>query len=441
MALDQSSPTALQQAGIDWVLREVEAGTPVVALLGLAGTGKTTLIPHLVARCAERKRPVVVATPTHRAAFVLRQKGLVGVGTVHSTALTAYFTPPYAAALRYLGGWGATREGNLQALDDECDADKIPSLLHGQKDEAAHYAALAEDYDPQKVLTSLGIHGRDYFDGFGPKPPSPGVLIIDEASMVGVEMLALCRQVFRSIVLVGDPGQLPPVRETPTLATVPGFLLTDIHRQAHGSPLIHLAHRTREGFRFWRRPLQAYYPAIERTAHLEAWKCMQFPLLVWRNATRVACTHLIRATLGYPPDALAEDEPLVCRSTDAAARVDGWYNNGLFRVTATDPYDSRLLTVADALTGEEQQVVAHLEELDGANIPLDAIPFRFGYCLTAHTAQGGEWPAVAISGPDLKSFEGYAYHHERMDELAQWAYTALTRAKGQVALLEAHQFI
>ena len=98
------------------------------------------------------------------------------------------------------------------------------------------------------------------------------------------------------------------------------------------------------------------------------------------------------------------------------------------------------VTLIDDLTGEERLALIHLEEFDGDNIELDAIPFRFGYCLTAHTAQGGEWPTVYISGPDLRSYAGYCWHQECLDDLARWAYTAVTRAKEQLGLLTQHQF-
>ena len=70
------APTALQQQGIDWLCARVEAGESVSALTGYAGTGKTTVIPHLRTRLLEMGRSVTLAAPTHRAAAVLRSKGL-----------------------------------------------------------------------------------------------------------------------------------------------------------------------------------------------------------------------------------------------------------------------------------------------------------------------------------------------------------------------------
>jgi ATP-dependent exoDNAse (exonuclease V) alpha subunit len=149
---------------------------------------------------------------------------------------------------------------------------------------------------------------------------------------------------------------------------------------------------------------------------------------------------MIREALGYPADRLVPGEPLVCRATDKAARVDKLYNNSLWRVAEVSATDQREVVVIDE-DGEERHVLLHLEDLDGDNIELDHIPFRFGYCLTAHTAQGGEWPTVYISRPDLLSYAGYSWHHHRPDDVAKWAYTAVTRAKERLVLLGQHCFV
>jgi hypothetical protein len=129
----------------------------------------------------------------------------------------------------------------------------------------------------------------------------------------------------------------------------------------------------------------------------------------------------------------------VCRSSSQDDRLLGFYNNGLYRVMAVDAHDARLVTVADAL-GDEQTITIHLEEVDGEQIPYQAIPFRFGYCLTAHTAQGGEWPTVYISRPELMKYVSTARTPERQGERAQWTYTAITRAKDTLVFLTHHTF-
>jgi hypothetical protein len=100
--------TPHQADTLAWVVCRVQAGAALVALRGLAGTGKTSLIPPLVAALRTDTCSVLIGAPTHRAAHILRQKGLVDAATVHSLCTTAYFTPEYADAVRWLGGYAAT---------------------------------------------------------------------------------------------------------------------------------------------------------------------------------------------------------------------------------------------------------------------------------------------------------------------------------------------
>ena len=67
-------------------------------------------------------------------------------------------------------------------------------------------------------------------------------------------------------------------------------------------------------------------------------------------------------------------------------------------------------------------------------MPPDAIKFRFGYALTAHTAQGGEWPTVYIDKQELYAYARTCTKRNRQVEFQQWSYTAITRAKVTLAL-------
>jgi exodeoxyribonuclease-5 len=439
--------TPHQQNALDWVVTRIKTGAPLVALRGLAGTGKTTLIPALRAALSTGTRGVLVGTPTHRAAMILRRKGVLDAATVHSLCLTPYFTDEYTTALCWLGD-----DANMSDADDDTDndeygpddapplvLDRLAELGYSQTPEALY--ALRGAYPAPAILASIGIHGRHHLIGFRHKPASTGILIIDEASMVGHVLLALCQKVFRQIILVGDPGQLAPVQDVAVLDTVEGVQLSEIHRQAADSPLLRLAYRAREGHPFWRRGLAAYAPAAAAYQAVPAHLFLEAPLITWKNATRLSCTRMIREALGYPADQLVVGEPLVCRSTDQATRVDGFYNNALFRAAKVAADDAREVTLIDDLTGEERVALVHLEEIDGDNVELDAIPFRFGYAITAHTAQGGEWPHVYISKPSLVSYAGFCWHQDRLGDLARWSYTAITRAKQGLGLLTQHCFL
>jgi hypothetical protein len=434
--------TPQQQDAVNWLVSHVTAGEPLLALRGLAGTGKTSLIPALQTALRAEGRTTTLAAPTHRAAMILRTKGL-DASTAHSTALVPYFTADYRRACAWLGE-ELPVPVDVQHREPQPDVDGLPWLV---------YAAVTPDlergkalkrqrrYKAQRRLMSLGISGKDHFIGFAPKA-GEGVLIIDEGSMVGASMLALCQDAYPQIVLVGDPGQLPPVKDTAILATVPGVDLTEMHRQAADSPIVQLAYQARKGDAFWASldtdPLSVGAP-VRAVSEVSARRFLTCPLLVWRNDTRVTSTHAIRQALSYPRATLHVGEPLVCRSTAQEDRALGLYNNGLYTITAVSGADPRLITIKDAL-GDIQELRVHLEELDGDAIDPRAVPFRFGYCLTVHTAQGGEWPRVYVSLPDLRAYAGFTQHQRLQEELAQWTYTALTRAKTHLRFLTQHTF-
>lgn len=74
------------------------------------------------------------------------------------------------------------------------------------------------------------------------------LIVVDEFSMVGKRMANDLLSFGVPILAMGDPGQLPPVKDEDFLALgEPDFFLSEIHRQAEGNPIIHLSRLAREG--------------------------------------------------------------------------------------------------------------------------------------------------------------------------------------------------
>lgn len=441
--MNEVTLTPHQQGALDWIVAKLIDGAPLIALRGFAGSGKTTLIKPLRAALAALDKTALVGSPTHRAAMILRQKGIQDADTLHSHALMPYFTPDYKRAAAWLGE-------EVQARSDaeapKPDVEGLPWLVHEtvqpQLEWGRDLLRLRGKHKAKRLLSSIGISGKEHFAGFGAKT-GQGLLIIDEASMVGRDLLTICQQAFRQILLVGDPGQLPPVKDEAMLSEVEGIDLTEVHRQAQDSPILQLATRARQGEPFWQDALTADAlargDAIQVVSHTDAARLRTAPLLVWRNSTRIACTHVIRTALGYSKERLEVGEPLVCRSTSQEDRVLGFYNNGLYTVVAVDPDHPRRVTLEDAM-GDLETVIVHMEEADGKQVSPEAIPFRWGYVLTAHTAQGGEWPLVHLSLPELWLYAGVQGKRGRQEDVAQWTYTAITRAKQTLCFMTQHQF-
>lgn len=435
--------TSSQEAAVEAIVAQLVAGQPLVILKGLAGTGKTSVIPAICHALSLHDIETVVGAPTHRAVMILRKKGLSTAETVHALATMTYYTADYARAVRWLG-----EEVNvhLDAEPPHADVEGLPWLVYEAVKpdvQQAHNVARQRNYSAKRRLQSLGIDGKDYMTKPGPRD-GRGVLIIDEASMVGKEFLAICQEAFPQVLLIGDPGQLAPVKDEMILDTMDGILLTEIHRQAAESPIIQLAYKAREGQPFAQSELTAWAlqhgESIQVCSQLAAQALRHAPLIVWRNEVRTTCTKAIRHALGYPADGLVLGEPLVCRSTSREDRALGFYNNGLHTIVELFVEHPRKATVQDDL-GNTETVTLHLEELDGGKPPPQSIPFRFAYCFTAHTSQGGEWPLVHISLPEVWLYHRSARKPGAIDERKRWGYTASTRAKETLCFLTQHEFL
>ena len=112
-----------------------------------------------------------------------------------------------------------------------------------------------------------------------------------------------------------------------------------------------------------------------------------------------------------------------------------------YELTATVILDT-LTTDAPALTREQQQQLFDRVMADYADIPLkadrmkavrndpfyNALQVKFGYAVTCHKAQGGQWAHVYID-------QGYMTDDMVNDDYLRWLYTAFTRATDHLFLV------
>lgn len=62
----------------------------------------------------------------------------------------------------------------------------------------------------------------------------------------------------------------------------------------------------------------------------------------------------------------------------------------------------------------------------------NALQVKYGYAITCHKAQGGEWDTVVVDFSDGRG--------KRNEDYFRWAYTAITRAKMQLLTINAPRF-
>lgn len=260
------------------------------------------------------------------------------------------------------------------------------------------------------------------------------LVIIDECSMVDEEIGRDLLSYGTKILVLGDPGQLPPVKgEGFFTAARPDVLLTEIHRQARDNPIIRLATDVREGRELQRGDYGAVrivgYDQIDTATVTEADQC-----LCGKNATRLSNNRHMRVELGLDtPNGdvphPVQGERLVCLRNN---KEKGTLNGSLWTVLSS--YEEGAFTrmsVAPEDGGSEVSIRTRNEFFLGREKDLEWFvlkrtdQFTYGYFLTVHKAQGSQWDNVVLFD-ESSVFRSAA---------SNWLYTGITRAAKQLTVV------
>lgn len=90
--------------------------------------------------------------------------------------------------------------------------------------------------------------------------------------------------------------------------------------------------------------------------------------------------------------------------------------------------DSEQLYQAVSMEHDHHQTPSEQAKTMGEDPYLHALQVKFGYAVTCHKAQGGQWPAVFVD-------QGYLTPEMMGTEYIRWLYTAITRASEQLYLV------
>lgn len=399
LALSPEQEAALADIEQWWHYRP---GQQIYRLDGYAGTGKTTLAAHACERLGVRP---VYAAFTGKAAQVLRSKGAEPASTLHS--------------LMYLVSKAEEHE-ELERLQDRRDA--APTV-----GERAHWDGLITGLVAKTQAPGWSLRDELRAD------PTPTLIVVDESSMVGEELGRNLATFGVRILALGDPAQLPPVKASPYFTGRPNVTLTQVHRQAEGSPVLQAATavrcaRTESELNAACGPICAPYGVRyaevdqvltptqwQRRAIIAATRSGDLPqpgdrVVIRKNLADAGVFNGTQLTITAPTVAL---DPVGRWVTIRGRDDDG--NSIMLPVPACGfearkdrhgPYDSD--TLAFRMTGRGHTWAT------------------WANAITVHTSQGSQWGRVAIELP--------RQHGWRFDEWRKLIYTAITRASEQVLI-------
>lgn len=381
-----------QAAALDAVRNWMrDRSAPFFYLAGFAGTGKTTLAKHF----AEGRANVLYGASTGKAASVMRDRGCAGATTIHRLIYRPTQKP-------------TERLDQLRRLLASEDDPKERERLRGQiSDEAAEVRSPAFRLNLDSPVRGASL------------------VIIDECSMVnertGQDLLGFGVPV----LVLGDPAQLPPVKSAGFFTSgTPDAMLTEVHRHARESGILRAATDIRNG-----KPLaDDYGDDVRLFAHGEMDPrdaIEQDQILVGRRVSRRDTNRRVRELLGRGDWLPEPGDRLVCRRNNHDL---GLLNGDVWTALRAEDHHHTV-----ALTIEQGDLVEHVDawairfqdETADCDYDKDVQDFEFGYALTAHLAQGSQWPSVVV-------FDESRYFRK---DASKWLYTSVTRASERLTII------
>ena len=410
------APTQDQDNALGAVRRMVQKrGWAVTVVVGFAGVGKSA---SLLFMAHEHGLPIII-TPTGRAAARVRELTGLDASTIHM--------------------W-------------------LYRVVEDEKTGVVSFVRKTSDEIEEKI-------------------PRSRLVILDEASMVGPDVwkdvISVVQQHELKLVCVGDGFQLPPVQAPnapPFSVLAPEFAqqlgaerveMTTVLRQAQDSPVIRasMAIRKGEGLRALRE--------LKRIEPNEFWNVCtavhraEGAVICHRNVTRFQINANTRLALGHVDELPQVGEPLLCRKNSYSAGVmngeifkfPGWEVEPLNHEQIYDRYkDVResarfgavkvgkaVATIAaeelyGRLTANPKAIEiaanrwARIENLFTGDTVSPHLHAQWGYCLTCHAGQGGQWPYVlVVLEPSIRLNE---------EEGRRWLYTAVSRSSVMTAIYQ-----
>lgn len=264
------------------------------------------------------------------------------------------------------------------------------------------------------------------------------LLIVDEVSMVGEELARDLLSFKRRILVLGDPAQLPPVKDEGFfINAAPDVMLTEVHRQAQDNPIIRMSMEIREGGRLQRgtygdsRVIECSDVSQDDLREIVLGADQ---LLCGLNRTRTAYNRRIRTLKGlighvesWHPTV---GDKLICLKNKRNKQL---FNGAMFEADKVGDKFRCFGIEVRSLDEERDPLTVEVAEefFNGTEHTIDwrerrkYDEFTFGWAITCHKSQGSQWDNVMVFD------ESGAFRDAR----SNWLYTAVTRAAEKVTVV------
>ena len=431
------SPSKLQSQAIAEIKEWFKSRTgeqQVFRVFGFAGSGKTTITKYAIAELGldtmakdndSDSGGVLHAAFTGKAALVMTRKG-TPASTIHSLIYrVSEATPAEIDKVKKEIGEIKSKLTTLDSTAHLLEESRLRSLE----------LRLVDIHKPTFVLNDQSIV-RD-----------AALIVLDEVSMVGDEMARDLLAFGKPILVLGDPGQLPPIKGDGAFTQAePDIMLTEIHRQAGESAIIRLATMARK-----HRPIpygehDTFVWKMPRNSVTPEQMLKGGQVICGRNATRIMLNIAMKQAAGFDGAYPAgKGEKIICLKN----RNDIGIVNGMF-LELNDVRDKNETCFSAVVRTEDGDLVGGTEEKPERHhiyrghfddhvrtdpergrrdhwIKKGLIEAVWGYAITCHKSQGSSWPNVIVFDDGLG---------RTPEDRARWLYTAITRAERGLVILD-----
>ena len=255
------------------------------------------------------------------------------------------------------------------------------------------------------------------------------MIIVDEGSMVNTQLWEDLLSFGILIVVVGDPGQLPAIGDSPNLLQKPDFLLSDIVRQAKDSPIIMLSKYIREGGKLKRGSMGSEIHILDKCELPDHIYHRADQVIVGTNTSRDRVNKFMRYDLGKFSDLPEVGDKIICTKNNMEVFIDAVpLFNGMLgtvrSIKAIADTDTHMIDFQPDFSEHSRIFMCNTSNFVGKPFKESRNErFDFGYAITCHKSQGSEFSKVLVLIDQMYK-----------TNMTRWTYTAVTRAKDRLVI-------